>query len=265
MNFEHLQTVCLPIGFSGTSNQALAYALTAHPNMVMGNQLYLLENWWNKGNPLAIDSFLSGILEMNHKMNTNEIRYTRQNRYYSVDGQWQGRFDRLTVIGDCSPTINTDVLMERGCSALKVFADTIKVPLKFIFLVRNPYDIISCKTISSYQEKARTEILDSMIDEFIKNCKAARHLLAGISRIPDQRVFIWCMEDHIANPQQKLAELCEFLNVESTESYLNACAKIFYKNPNKSRYLIDWPEEYKMRVATAIEQYDFLSGYSWDS
>ena len=264
MNFGHLQTVCLPIGFSDTANQPLAYALTAHPNMVMGNQLNLLENWWNNGKPLAIDSFLSGVLEMNHKMNKGEIRYVGGNKYYFIDGQWQGRFDRLTVIGDCSPTTNTTVLKEH-CRDLKISTDNIKVSLKFIFLVRNPYDMLSHGAISSFQERTRTEILNIMIDKFIKACRVRKHLLAEISQMSDQPVFIWRMEDHIANPQQKLAELCEFLNVEGTESYLNACAKIFHKNPSKSRYLIDWPEEYKIRVATAIGQYNFLSGYSWDS
>ncbi len=266
MDFEHLQTVCLPIGFSGTANQPLAYALTAHPNVVMGNEFGSLKNWWNNGTPLAVDKFLSEILAMNDKMDTNEITYKRKKaRYYLVADQWQGRYEHLTVIGDCSPQTNTEILITRKCEALEIFSDNIRVPIKFIFLVRNPYDMISSITISSYWKKTRTEILSIMIDKFIKDCEQKAHLLVRISQMSASSVLLWYLEDHIANPQQKLAELCDFLNIESTESYLDACAKIFYKKPSKSCYLINWPEEYKARVAATIEQYDFLSNYSWDS
>ena len=266
MDFEHLQTVCLPIGFSGTANQPLAYALTAHPNVVMGNEFRSLKNWWNNGTPLAVDEFLSEILTMNDKMGTNEITYKRKKaRYYLVADQWQGRYERLAVIGDCSPRSNTEILITKKCKALEIFADNIQVPIKFIFLVRNPYDMISSSTITSYWQKTRTEILNIMIDKFIKGCEQKARLLAKISQMPVASVLVWYLEDHIANPQKKLAELCDFLNIESSESYLDACAKIFYKKPSKSRYLINWPEEYKARVAATIEQYDFLSDYSWDS
>ena len=266
MDFEDLQTVCLPTGFSGTANQPLAYALTAHPNVVMGNEFGLLKNWWNNGTPLAIDEFLSEVLAMNDKMDTDAITYKRRKaRYYLVANQWQGRYERLTVIGDCSPKTNTEILIKKKCEALEIFSDNIRVPIKFIFLVRNPYDMISSSTITSYWQKTRTEILNIMIDKFIKGCEQKAYLLAKISRMPASSVLVWYLEDHIANPQQKLAELCDFLNIGSTASYLDACAKIFYKKPSKSRYLINWPEEYKARIAATIEKYDFLSDYSWDS
>ena len=265
MSLSHLQKICLPIGFSHTANQPLAYALTAHPNVVMGNNLHLLKDWWNNGASLTVDTFLLQILEMNSKMHENEMVYTKKNKYYDIAGQWQGRFDNLTVIGDCSPDTNTRTLAKNNCEALENLLDDTKLVLKLVFLVRNPYDLISSNTISAYYKKERIEILDIMIDKFIKNCKLGASLLAKIENLTKQQAFVWHLEEHIANPQQMLKKLCDFLNIDTSESYLDACAKIFYNKLSKSRHLVDWPENRKAQIATAIEQYDFLCGYNWNS
>ena len=69
----------------------------------------------------------------------------------------------------------------------------------------------------------------------------------------------------MSNPKKILTDLCDFLGVEAEESYLNTCTQIFVNNnPQKNYREIDWPEKNKAQVATAIEQYKFLSGYSWD-
>ena len=265
MNLEHLQSVCLPIGFSRTASQALAYSLTAHPNIVMTNLGDLVKNWWNKGNPLDIDIFFSEILEMNRKMLANEIKYDREIKHYPIPDQWQGRFERLTVIGDCSPDSNIKTLARRNCKVLEAFANNVQLPLKFIFLVRNPYDIIASEVIASYWPISHQEKFELTADKVLRNCERIEVFLEQVGKISNQQVFVWHMEDHIENPKQKLTELCEFLCIESDESYLNACAKIFYKKTSKSRYFIEWPERYKELITETVRKYEFFSRYSWDS
>ena len=182
------------------------------------------------------------------------------NKFYFIPNQWQGRIRQLSVIGDCSPNINIKILSGQNYHVLKSFKENIKVPLKFILLVRNPYDIISSRVTRS--PKGTKKMIRLAFHEFIEYCTLIEKLL---NKVSPAEVFVWCLEEHIADPQQKLLQLCSFLDVESTQSYLDDCAKIFYKKPNRSRYLIDWSDDYKSQVATAIEQYDFLSGYSWDS
>ena len=265
MHFEHLQAVCLPIGFADTAGQVLACALTAHPNMVIGNHCDSVKNWWNRGELLTTDAFLSGILEMDRKMHLDEMTQKERKRYYRISDQWQGRFERLTIIGDCSPDSNTGVLAKKHCEPLLAFSEKIQLPLKFIFLVRNPYDMISEKVIASYSKNTPKEKFDMIVPNFIESCALRENFLARITSMPEYSVFIWHLEDHIANPQRKLAELCSFLNIESTESYLDACSKIFYKKPKQSRYLINWPEKHKALVAAAIKQYNFFPRYCWTS
>ena len=265
MNLEHLQSICLPIGFMKTASQPLAYTLTAHPNVVMSNMDNSVRGWWNGGEPLSIDTFFSGVLEMNRKMFANEIKYDRKIRHYPIPNQWQGRFEQLSVIGDCSPYISTRILSKRHCEPLEAFSDNVKLPLKFIFLVRNPYDIISSAVINSYWRKTQQEKFDVVIYDFLDSCKQVERLLPRVEMLPDQHALSWYLEDYIENPKQKLTELCEFLNIESSESYLDACAKIFYKKVSKSRHLIKWSEKHKALITKTIPKYEFFSRYSWDS
>jgi hypothetical protein len=69
----------------------------------------------------------------------------------------------------------------------------------------------------------------------------------------------------LENPQIYLKAICDFLGVETTQEYLEDCAKIVYKSPNKSRHSIAWNPEQIEQVQTKINQYSFLSGYTYDN
>jgi hypothetical protein len=62
-----------------------------------------------------------------------------------------------------------------------------------------------------------------------------------------------------------LQEICQFLGVDTTEKYLEDCAKIVYNSPNKSRYSITWTPELIDTVQDKIERYPFLSGYNYNN
>ena len=273
-HFKHLETICLPVGFTDSANQALAWALTAHPNMVMSNQLNLMESWWSNlsiyNESLAWKLLLSDIRNLDYKMNSNQMTYTKKkHKMYSVAGQYQGQSKKLTVIGDSSLEVNMKVLLKKAykgkegeCMGLATLQDSTEIPLKIILIVRNPYDWVSSKTIRSYWKKEQKEIMATMVNRFIQTCERCQILLDHLS---EDQVYICHFEEHIADPRSKLSELCRFLGVETTESYLDACAGIFFKGLNYNRNKIDWPDQHKERVAAAIEQYSFLSGYTWDS
>ena len=272
--FKHLETICLPVGFTSSASQALAWALTAHPNMAMSNRLDLMESWWHNlhayGESIAWKMLSLDIRELDHKMNSGQIAdLKKKHKAYYIPEQYQGRSDKLTVIGDCSLETNMRVLMKKSykgkegeCIGLATLQGGTEIPLKIILMVRNPYDWISLRTVRSHWEKEQKEVMAIMVNRFIKTCERCRILLDHLS---EDQVYIWRFEEHITDPRRKLSELCRFLGVEMAESYLDACANIFSKDLSYNRNKIDWSEQHKERVAAAIEQYSFLSGYTWDS
>ena len=76
-------------------------------------------------------------------------------------------------------------------------------------------------------------------------------------------VFDLYHEDFIQAPHKNLINLLEYLDVNYTKEYIEQCASIVYKTPNKSRWKIFWPEEYIELVEMEIEKYDFLKRYSF--
>ena len=273
-HFKPLETLCLPTGFTNSASQVLVGALTAHPNIAMSNQVDLMESWWHNlhtyGESIAWKMLLLDIRALEKKMDSDQIaNVKRKHRIYYIPEQYQGRSEKLTVIGDCSLEVNMKILMKkvyRGkegeCMGLATLQGSTEIPLKIILIVRNPYDWIGSKTVRSYWKKEQKEIMAIMVNRFIKTCERCKILLDHLS---EDQVYIWHFEGHIADPRRKLSELCRFLGVETIESYLDACAGIFSENLNYNRNKIDWPEQHKERVSAAIEQYSFLSGYTWDS
>ena len=273
-HFRRLEAICLPIGFPNCANKTLAGILTAHPYVVMSNQLDLLESWWHNlsaySESLARKMLLSDIHRLDREISLdNAANGENTTKFYSIPNQWQGRSQQIMIIGDHSPATNTKVLMKKAymgqeakCMGLNTFLRCAKVPVKFIFSVRNPYDLISANTIHSTWKKEQQEILNIMINRFIVCCERGKTLL---DNIPEEQVYIWSLEKHISNPRKTISGLCKFLGVETPRFYLEACAKIFSKKPNKKRRKIDWSEAQKAKVANAINQYDFLCGYNWES
>ena len=72
-------------------------------------------------------------------------------------------------------------------------------------------------------------------------------------------------EDFIAEPREQLERLCDFLELEATPDYLEACAAIVFESANKARFAADWTPELIDRVAAEIERFPFLAGYAYDS
>ena len=202
-------------------------------------------------------------------LNDTERKFYAVNRYVYVPNQWQNYCKSLKVAGIKKSLYTTEQLSEEN--VLEQFKKRLKkqkISLKFIFTVRNPYDIIITNMMNWAGKKDITDknYLQKMIENHIQEfSRISADNLALLDQINAQDVFMNRHEAMIAFPSEQLAELCHFLGIEATEDYLNDCAAVVHEKPRKSRYELDWTEEQKEKVAEIIEQYDFLSHYSWSS
>jgi hypothetical protein len=71
-------------------------------------------------------------------------------------------------------------------------------------------------------------------------------------------------EQFIHQPEKNLAAICDFLGLEATPEYLQACASILNKSPERSRHLVKWDHDWVEQVKSRMAQYDFLAGYSFE-
>jgi hypothetical protein len=179
---------------------------------------------------------------------------------YIVPNQWQGRFRKLLVIGN-----------KKGAgSATKFGIDTtlfnklqklINVDIKFIHVIRNPYDNVSsiCKRFSN--RKRKEPDIRNIINKYFLRCEYIMNLKKQIdtSMLLDIR-----HESIIANPKESITKICNFLGLEALEDYVKDCASIIYAKPHKSRYELEWTDDLIDIVKNRMTEFSFLQGYSFE-
>ena len=71
--------------------------------------------------------------------------------------------------------------------------------------------------------------------------------------------------DLVADPRGTLTKIFDFLEVSTTEHYLDVCAEKVFKSVSRSRDLMEWPPELREMVETKMKEYEMLSRYSFTS
>ncbi|PSP19753.1 MAG: sulfotransferase family protein [Cyanobacteria bacterium SW_5_48_44] len=176
---------------------------------------------------------------------------------HELNHQWQGKFRDLKVIGDKKGGDSTSKLRYKP-ELLNVLQNKIDVPAKFIHVIRNPYDNIS--TMYTRSKKKDKKLADS-INQYFYLCDTIAQLKQQINQgdMIDIR-----HEKIISNPKFWLNEICKFLEIDAGDDYLDDCANIIYQFPNKSRHKVQWNDELIETVKNKMNQYNFLSGYSYE-
>ena len=86
-----------------------------------------------------------------------------------------------------------------------------------------------------------------------------------LKQVNPQDIFVSKHEKMVADPGLQLTKLCEFVQVPVSPDYLDSCASCVHEKPNRRRFEFEWTSEQREKVASLIEQYDFFSGYDWES
>ena len=288
--FKDAHTMALVSFFPRSGSSLLGYLLTAHRNMIVVNEPVKKEENLYDIPALAL---LSYILYMD-KMRFNEAEkvesvgeskksplsdspikriYNQKERYISIPNQWQARCESLQVVGVKNSLPLAEALLEEGMlEKLKENLKESKIRrLKFIFTVRNPYDMIATDTMywarNERLRKVTKDDVDKMLDykvriSFPEMCEKGAKVF---ELMKPQNIFINKHEDIVRSPSKQLTKLCKFLKVPAHSDYLDDCASVIRKKLSKSRYEIEWSEEQKEEVKKIIDKYDFFSKYSWKS
>jgi hypothetical protein len=172
---------------------------------------------------------------------------------YEVPGQWQGRFDKLEVVGDTQAGISTQRLAQNPALFQRLQDIMTGINIKVFHVVRNPYDNISTLILRDGRS------FENAIERYFANCKTIAEFRKHIE--PNDFLMME-QEKFLAQPQARLSEICQFLDLSVNPSYLDACTTILYKSPAKSRSKVPWTSELIDLVQRRIDEFDFLTGYS---
>lgn len=250
LDFSHLHSFCFFIGYPRSGHSLIGSLLDAHEHMCIAHELNLFGLLSNT--TLSTKEIFQLILK-NSKLFAAIKNVWGVYRYH-VKGQHQGSFSKLKVIGDKKGGASTQILAENP-QLLSNLHNQLKLPIKIIHVVRNPFD-----NIATIHKKSHPSLAGAT--KFYSSLCEANEVLS--SKLPSDIVLHVKHEKFLENPKQVLNEICLFLNVEATDDYLEACIAILNSSPNRSRDSIIWPVEIKQKINGLIQKYDYLSDYGFD-
>src|SRR5213594_4458109 len=97
--FGDLQTYCMFIGYPMSGHSLIGALLDAHPNIVIAHELDVLRHIEEGFNKRQIYDLLLENSQISAE--AGRVSGRKSNVYsYAVPNQWQGRFEKLRVIGD---------------------------------------------------------------------------------------------------------------------------------------------------------------------
>jgi hypothetical protein len=246
--FKNIDTYCMFIGYPRSGHTLIGSIIDAHPNAIIAHELDVLR--YIKAGFSKEQTF--NLILKNSSAFSNAGR--RWDEYtYIIQNQWNGRFNKLKVIGDKKGGGSTQRLAKNPL-ILKELYNIINVKkIKIIHVIRNPYD-----NITSIFKKHYNKNFTNSINFYFSLCKTIKTLKTQIKSIMDIR-----HESFIDKPNKYIIKICNFLELDTSKNYIDDCKNIVFKNPHKRRFDIQWKPKYIDIVKNKMNEFDFLREYSF--
>jgi Sulfotransferase family len=245
-DFEEVRRFLLFVGHPRSGHSLVGSLLDAHPDMVVSHELDVLKYVAAGYGRAQLFTLVLEHAKANAAAGRKSWGYS-----YAVPGQWQGRYEQLAVIGDKRGRATTARLATRP-ELFDRLAATVNVPVSVLQVVRDPYDNIATMWRRGHKS------LDRQVDTYFALCATVESVARHVGPGSFHRLRL---EDLIADPQARLADVCGFLGVRPEPAYLEACASIVLDAPRRTRDDAPWTPELSSEVERRAQEYAWLVPY----
>jgi hypothetical protein len=246
--FDDVRTFLLFVGQPRTGHSLVGALLDAHPNALVAHELDALKYVAAGYDRRRIFALL--VRQERKRVATGHVSSSEYT--YGVPGQWQGRVQRLEVIGDKKGGRST-IRLGADIGLLDRLADTVEVDVRVVRVVRNPYDVIA-----TMHRRAPNRPFPDVIELFF----SLETTVEDVRRRVDRRQFHEVgLEDLVADPSAELSGLCRFLDLPAPADYVEACSRIVFEAPRRTRDDAPWTPELLARVAARSSEHPALARY----
>jgi hypothetical protein len=239
------------VGQPRTGHSIVGALLDAHPNALIAHELDALKYVTADYDRRRLFALL--VRAQQERIAAGHISATGYQ--YLVDGQWQGRYEQLQVIGDKKGGQSTARLGD-DIGLLDRLRATVGVDVHVVQVVRNPYDVIA-----TMQRRAPNRRLPDVVDLFFDLAATVDEVRR---RVDPERFHELHHDALIADPAATLRSLCKFLSLHAPADYLDACSAIIFDAPRRTRGDVAWTPELIERVGARIAQHPSLEHYRYD-
>ena len=265
------------IGNPRSGHSIIGSMMDAHPDMIIAHQYMLFGRWPRQGklmmnktylfNALYKKSFSDAVKGLRSSMDkAGRKGYTLQ-----MKNTWQGQFNQVKIIGDKSGGKSSLCYLDspqRVQKSYRQLVDTVRIPVRAIHVIRNPYDMIA--TAALYHAGSAGHKLPASEKKF-DNPKML--MAAAISQLKmaegsknftescNLTVLEVYSEDFIEDPKGTMKTVCEFLDLECWDKYLQQCYDKAYRSPSRTSTVVKWTPEVLEYINREMKHYPFFHRY----
>src|SRR5208283_3163576 len=249
--FRDIETFCMFIGYARSGHSLVGALIDAHPHALITHELDALAYIQQGFSKEQIYSMIMRKSKEFAAQGRKDSDYT-----YFVPNQWHGTYKKkLRVIGD-KKGAGSSKKVGSNLKLLDILYKNIGRGIKFIHVIRNPYD-----NISTISRRSKRNDLRASIKRYFSQCEVVIKIK---ERVDSAAILDIRHESLIKNPREAVTQICDFLGLEPFEDYVKDCASIIYESPHKSRHKAEWTDELISLVAEKMSRYPFLEGYSFE-
>ncbi len=252
--FEQANCFCMFSGYPRSGHSLVGAVMDAHPQMIISHELDVIE-MMHRG--FSYRQICAMIMENSHRFAMEGRIWS--NYKYDIPGQWQGKARNLKVIGDKKGG-RTSLLLSQNFKLVERLKEFIPINLKFIHVVRNPFDNIVTRAMQG--NYVRKEITAEGVKKQIPRHFEQADTNFRLIRESGCRVLTIRHENMISNPSHTMIEICNFLDVEAPADWLEACSSIVFAKPHLTRKLYNYPPEQVEEIMKRMESFPFFEGYN---
>lgn len=249
MNFDTLRYYVIFMRYKRSGSALLVNLIDAHPNaiFVRNEELYAKFDKWSEPEQLYDHLYASAKCYQNRTFSANGYRYP-------IEGV--GTVTTPLVIGHKSST-RRYIPVAESSEKLEEFQKAVNLPLKFLHLVRSPWDQVNAR----WQQKEFRRIsapLDELIEHVAEQTAANHKMRAQAGRTDYYQVHY---EDLKAHPVTTMAAVCHFLGLPVISKHLEACGGLVNQTPEKKA--TTWTKESEAKVTALCDKYpEFYGRYA---
>ncbi|XP_015764989.1 PREDICTED: uncharacterized protein LOC107343911 [Acropora digitifera] len=258
--YDGVETFLMFIGYPRSSHSLVGALLDAHPQIIISNEYHIV-NKWDIYRDDALKSFgmQKYLLFYNlQSISTWQATFGVRSKEpaflddginsYNVPGAWQGSFDgKIKVIGDSSGLVtSTKLLTNKGnFSVLREVEAVVKIPLKFIHVITNPFDDIA--SIVTKQSQQGKKVNDSnAVNQAMNHIFALLDTNDKLRQIYGERVLDVFIYDSVPKQRKTLRKICTFLEIYCDDSFSSGIETLFGDDiTSRPRDQVEWREKTK--------------------
>lgn len=272
------------IGYARSGSSIIASMMDSHPNMIISHESKEFHKVWLQAprENITKSSLFNLLYQSSYKDAARGVRSAyasgRKGYFLGTGSLWQGRFSKLSVIGDKQAgrtTMFYASFRSQFEKKYRLLMDVVKVPIYVIHVVRNPFDIIATRLTFSDGPGAPHQLLNS------SSPHPARQYNTSAIIIKVERVFALAKavqdmikafnltvlhvhaEELVRDPKGTIQSICNFLLLDCSADYLQQCQDKAFTSVSRTRDLVVWSRGMRSFVQNRMMDFSFFHGYSF--